>query len=172
MEPTRAERFERIYHAHYAAVLAYARRRAPRAETDDVVAETFTVAWRRIVDVPDEPRPWLYEVARRVLANRRRGDARRAALIERLQRAPAIADAGRTDSGALANAFAALPEHEREALALVCWEGLSTGDAARAAGCSDVAMRVRLHRARRRLKRALERGERPAPHASTRMELP
>src|SRR5918999_2368171 len=159
MEPTRAERFERIYDAHYAAVLAYALRRAPRAEADDVVAETFTVAWRRLADVPDEPRPWLYEVARRVLANRRRGDARRAALIERLRLAPAIADDGSAELGALANAFAALPEHEREALALVSWEGLPTGDAARAAGCSDVAMRVRLHRARRRLKRALERGE-------------
>jgi RNA polymerase sigma-70 factor, ECF subfamily len=171
MEPTRAERFERIYNANYAAVLAYALRRASRAEADDVVAETFTVAWRRIADVPDEPRPWLYEVARRVLANRRRADERRAALIERLQHAPAIADDARADPGALATAFAALPEHEREALALVTWEGLTTGDAARAAGCSEVAMRVRLHRARRRLKRALERAEQPARHHSTRMEL-
>jgi RNA polymerase sigma-70 factor (ECF subfamily) len=169
MEPTRAERFERIYDAHYAAVLAYALRRAPRAEADDVVAETFTVAWRRLADVPDEPRPWLYEVARRVLANRRRGDERRAALAERLRQAPTITAVGPVDLTALATAFAALPEHEREALALVAWEGLSTRDAARAAGCSDVAMRVRLHRARRRLEQALAT---PAgAHTKTRMEL-
>jgi len=180
MQQTHAERFERLYDAHYAAVLAYALRRAPRAEADDVVAETFTVAWRRLADVPDEPRPWLYEVARRVLANRRRGDERRAALIERLQAAPSIAADepieglqhtadGPVDLIALATAFAALPEHEREALALVAWEGLSTRDAARAAGCSDVAMRVRLHRARRRLERALATPA--AAHTETRMEL-
>ena len=169
MEPTRAERFEQIYDAHYAAVLAYALRRAPRAEADDVVAETFTVAWRRLADVPDEPRPWLYEVARRVLANRRRGDERRAALAKRLRQAPTITAVGPVDLTALATAFAALPEHEREALALVAWEGLSTGDAARAAGCTDVAMRVRLHRARRRLEQALAT---PAgAHTKTRMEL-
>ena len=169
MEPTRAERFEQIYDAHYAAVRAYALRRAPRAEADDVVAETFTVAWRRLADVPDEPRPWLYEVARRVLANRRRGDERRAALAERLRQAPTITAVGPVDLTALATAFAALPEHEREALALVAWEGLSTRDAARAAGCSDVAMRVRLHRARRRLEQALAT---PAgAHTKTPMEL-
>ena len=148
---TRAERFERLYTTHYASVLAYALRRAPRTEADDVVAETFAVAWRRLGDVPDDARPWLYEVARRVLANRRRAEARRMALVDRLRQA--------------------LPEHEREALALVAWEGLSTGAAARAAGCSEVAMRVRLHRARRRLRRALDRADRSASNPATRMEL-
>jgi RNA polymerase sigma-70 factor, ECF subfamily len=169
MEQTHAERFERLYTTHYAAVLAYALRRAPREEADDVVAETFTIAWRRIADVPAAERPWLYETARRVLANRRRGAARRTALIERLQQAPAAG--GSSDLSRLATAFAALPEHEREALTLVAWEGLSTGDAARAAGCSEVAMRVRLHRARRRLRRTLAAGDQPATHTDTRMEL-
>jgi RNA polymerase sigma-70 factor, ECF subfamily len=168
---TPAERFERLYAAHYASVLAYALRRARRPEADDVVAETFTIAWRRLPDVPDAARPWLYEVARRVLANRRRADARRSALIDRLRHTPAIPPNASLELEALAAAFAALPAHEREALALVAWEGLSTGDAARAAGCSDVAMRVRLHRARRRLRRALEHDERRATHASIPMEL-
>jgi RNA polymerase sigma factor (sigma-70 family) len=169
--PTPAERFERLYAAHYASVLAYALRRTRRPEADDVVAETFTIAWRRLSDVPCEARPWLYEVARRVLSNRRRADARRTALIDRLRHTPAIPPGASGDLEALAAAFAALPEHEREALALVAWEGLSCGEAARAAGCSDVAMRVRLHRARRRLRRALARDERPVTYASTPMEL-
>jgi RNA polymerase sigma-70 factor, ECF subfamily len=165
------ERFERLYTAHYASVLAYALRRAPRAEADDVVAETFTIAWRRLADVPADPRPWLYEVARRVLANRRRTDARREALLDRLRHAPAIAPDDPVDLESLATVFTALPEHEREALALVAWEGLATRDAARAAGCSGAAMRVRLHRARRRLRRALDASGRPAMHPSNRMEL-
>jgi RNA polymerase sigma factor (sigma-70 family) len=171
MEQTHAERFERLYATHYAAVLAYALRRAPRAEADDIVAETFTIAWRRIADVPAAERPWLYGTARRVLANRRRGAARRTALLERLQEAPSIPVDGAINLTSLATAFAGLPEHEREALALVAWEGLSTGDAARAAGCSDVAMRVRLHRARRRLRRALAHRDQPPTHTETRMEL-
>jgi RNA polymerase sigma-70 factor (ECF subfamily) len=164
------ERFERLYRAHYASVLAYALRRAPRSEADDVVADTFAIAWRRLSQVPDEAaRPWLYEVARRVLANRRRADARRAALIARLHERPRAAGAPE-DVERLAVAFAALPDHEREALSLVAWEGLSTSDAARAAGCSDVAMRVRLHRARWRLRRALDAGGRSVTHTSTSME--
>jgi RNA polymerase sigma-70 factor, ECF subfamily len=167
----RAERFERLYTTHYASVLAYALRRAPRAEADDVVAETFAIAWRRLADVPEEARPWLYEVARRVLANRRRAEERRSALLDRLRQAPATASRSTDELRALATAFAALPEHEREALALVTWEGLSTAEAARAAGCSDVAMRVRLHRARRRLRRWLDDSEQSVANPATRMEL-
>ena len=154
----RQERFERIYQAHYAGVLAYALRRAPRPVADDVVAETFLVAWRRLDDVPDDAAPWLYGVARRVLANERRASARRLALTERLRSAPrpAPADAG---AGVLAAALEHLTKREREALTLVAWEGLTAAQASRAAGCSHAAMRVRLHRARRRLARALEASE-------------
>jgi RNA polymerase sigma-70 factor (ECF subfamily) len=165
----RAERFERLYTTYYASVLAYALRRASRTEADDVVAETFTIAWRRLADVPDEALPWLYEVARRVLANRRRAEARRGALLDRLRQVPAMTRPS-GDLRSLASAFATLPDHEREALALVTWEGLSTAEAARAAGCSDVALRVRLHRARRRLRRALADSEPAVANPATRME--
>ena len=64
-----------IYRRHSAAVLAYALRRCAPDDAADVASETFVVAWRRIADIPDEPavRPWLFGVARRVLANQRRG---------------------------------------------------------------------------------------------------
>jgi RNA polymerase sigma-70 factor (ECF subfamily) len=72
VEPTRNEGFESLFRDHYAAVRGYALRRAPRDMAPDVVAETFLVAWRRLDDVPADALPWLYGVARRVLANARR----------------------------------------------------------------------------------------------------
>ena len=98
MEPTRNERFERIFREHYAAVRSYALRRAPSDMAPDVVAETFLVAWRRLDDVPADPLPWLYGVARRVLANARRSTDRGLDLERRLATA-AAAPAGPGDPG-------------------------------------------------------------------------
>jgi RNA polymerase sigma-70 factor (ECF subfamily) len=157
-EAARRARFERLYDAHYAAVLAYALRRSGRTIAHDVAAETFLVAWRRLEVVPVDAAPWLYGVARRVLANERRAEHRRTALAERMRatRAPEPVDDAVGRAGLLQAALARLPERDREALALVAWEGLSTAQAARAMGCAPTAMRVRLHRARGRLARALD----------------
>lgn len=54
---TRRERFEQVFEAHFRAVSAYALRRATRAEAEDVVAETFLVAWRRLDEVPGDAKP-------------------------------------------------------------------------------------------------------------------
>ena len=70
---SREERFRRLYDPGRARVVAYAVRRTTNYEdTADVVAETFAIAWRRIDDIPHGERevPWLYPVARRVIANR------------------------------------------------------------------------------------------------------
>jgi RNA polymerase sigma-70 factor (ECF subfamily) len=154
-DPDRA-RFERLFADHHAAVTGYARRRASSALADDVVAETFVVAWRRIAEVPDDARPWLLAVARRVLMTQRRAESRRLALVERLAHNASQPphDAARAD-GQLGAALATLSPLDREALMLVAWEGLSAADAARVMETSHAAMRVRLHRARKRLARAL-----------------
>ncbi|HEX6652604.1 MAG TPA: sigma factor, partial [Thermoleophilaceae bacterium] len=76
VEPNRGERFERMFRDSYPLVRAYALRRAAPEGAQDVVAETFLVAWRRLEDVPEDPLPWLYGAARRVLANQRRSAAR------------------------------------------------------------------------------------------------
>jgi RNA polymerase sigma factor (sigma-70 family) len=151
------ERFERLYRANYAAVLAYALRRTAAAQAHDVAAETFLVAWRRLDEVPTEARPWLLGTARRVLANQRRSERRRNALAVRLASEPA-ADRGQggDQPQPVLAAVAGLPERDREALLLVAWEGLDHTQAAAAAGCSRPAFAVRLHRARRRLLKALE----------------
>jgi RNA polymerase sigma-70 factor (ECF subfamily) len=156
------ERFDEIYRLHAAAVLAYARRRAPRELAEEVVAETFLVCWRRLDRVPDDALPWLYAVARRTLANQRRAAAR----TEPAAHEPVAVPAPDVSDPTLALAFAGLPEHDRELLALVAWESLSLREAAVALGCSTGSCRVRLHRARRRLARRLEElEEAPSPRA-------
>jgi RNA polymerase sigma-70 factor (ECF subfamily) len=145
--------FEQLFHAHYWAVRGYVLRRSPAAAVDDVVAETFLVAWRRLDDIGEDPLPWLLGVGRRVMANQHRADRRRGALATRLrdlfpgpapewEPPPAMRDD-------LAVAMARLSPQEREALLLVAWEGLEPARAARAAGCTAAAFRTRLHRARR-----------------------
>lgn len=153
--------FAALFEAHFDAVLAYARRRtAQLSDAEDVAAETFTIAWRRFGDRPQDEAhhlPWLYGIARRVLANQRRGSARRSRLRERLiglvQRAPS------TGSARLASAVDALPRlrtDDQEILRLVAWEGLSHLEAGVALGITPNAAAIRLHRARRRLANELK----------------
>jgi RNA polymerase sigma-70 factor (ECF subfamily) len=137
-------RFEALYRAHAGAVRTYVRRRSDVEGADDLVAEVFLVAWRRLGDVPEDPLPWLLGVARRVLANRRRGASRHAALLNRITFEPASPAS-----------LSALPESDREALLLVAWEGLSPGQAARVFGVRSNTFAARLSRARRRFAQAL-----------------
>jgi RNA polymerase sigma-70 factor (ECF subfamily) len=147
---------EALWHDWHRHVLAYALRRADPATAEDVVAETFTIAWRRFEDLPDSPLPWLLGVARRVLSNMRRGERRRLALLERLRREPPPVDAGAADAeGRALAALATLAESDREALLLHAWDGLDHAGAGTVMGCSASTYAVRLHRARERFTRAL-----------------
>jgi RNA polymerase sigma-70 factor (ECF subfamily) len=169
----RRRRFEEIYAACHDPVLGYVIRRTGNGhDAADVLAETFLTAWRRLDDVPggESTRPWLYGVARRVLANHHRGERRRLALGDRLRadlaEAVLVTD-HHGDLAAVAEAFRGLPERDRELLSLVAWEGLDTGQIATALGCSRNAVRVRLHRARRRFADALTHSDAPAAGART-----
>lgn len=151
----RRSAFEQLFADHLRTVSAYVRRRATAEEADDVVAETFLVAWRRLEDVPPEAKGWLLAVARRVLANQRRATARRAALTASAAAtlSPA-ADAGEGDALVM-QALAKLSERDRDLLLLAAWDGLTVDEIAAVVGCSRAAAKVRLHRARRRLRRKL-----------------
>jgi RNA polymerase sigma-70 factor (ECF subfamily) len=156
----RSARHDALFTDHHDAVWRYAVRRVGEAAAEDVVAETFLVAWRRIDAVPDHELPWLFGVARKVIANQRRGQQRFASMTVRL--AQEVTDAHEEPGpdpdvppDAVLAALATLGERDQEALRLVYWDGLSAIDAALALGCTAVAMRVRLHRARGRLARAL-----------------
>jgi len=160
------ERFDLIFDAHLWAVRAYALRRVPRQEADDVVSETFLVAWRRIDDVPADALPWLLGVARRVLGEEHRAALRRDRLQERMVSEGPIAggEPGSTESdGTVLAALAALPARDRELVLLVCWEGRSSAEAARIVGCTPTAARIRLHRARRRLGELMAKPPAPMP---------
>lgn len=149
--------FERLWDENHPRVLAYARRRAPTSEADDIAADTFLVAWRRRAQMPqgDEAVPWLYGVARKVAADRRRSGARQERLVDALGAEPGLRADAAADSGLL-EALAELGEKDREALLLIAWEGLSSRQAALAMSVSEVAFRVRVHRARRRLASLME----------------
>ena len=157
-----------LYTRHGRDVLAYALPRSASPEdAADVVAETFLVAWRRARDIParDEARLWLFGVARRVLANQRRGERRRTRLGERLrEELPAIAatQPGPEGGGAVLRALAELSESDRELLLLAGWDELEPAQIARVLEISAVAVRTRLHRARARLRRQLDAEAVPA----------
>jgi RNA polymerase sigma-70 factor, ECF subfamily len=151
------ERMERLFRSHYASVVRYVRSRTSAETADDAVAETFLVAWRRLEEVPEEPLPWLLGVARNVIATQQRGARRRSALSSRLQDAVEDdAHASGEELSGVAVALASLPEKDREALTLIAWDGLAPKEAATVMGTSAGAFRVRLHRAKRRLRTALE----------------
>jgi RNA polymerase sigma factor (sigma-70 family) len=159
----RRERFEAAYRELYAPICGYALRRVPDPEdAAEVIAETFVTLWRRFDRCPhgEQMRPWLFGVARRVIANQRRGHRRRTALAERLIEnfdasafARIVTPAG---NSRLARAFEALSDSDRELLSLVAWEGLSRDELATALGTNRSVVRMRLHRARRRLREALD----------------
>lgn len=161
MDASREERFTAVYRRHCAQVERYVMRRVHADAVADVVAEVFLTAWRRADDIPRaDALPWLYGVARRVLANDRRARRRRADLVDLLAGQPERQTGCATDEVVartdLARAMRGLSESDQEVLRLVLWEELTVSEAAVALECTAVAARVRMHRARRRLRRRLE----------------
>lgn len=156
--------FRRLFDDAYRPLLAYALRRAESAaDAEEVVAETLLIAWRRRDELPiGEGRiPWLYGVARRSVANQRRGQQRRSRLERTLapltrssqdpEQAAQLADATR----AVVAATRRLPGTDQEVLRLAAWEGLSHAEISISLGCSENGAALRLHRARQRLREEL-----------------
>jgi RNA polymerase sigma factor (sigma-70 family) len=150
-ERARVEQFERLFAEHGRKVFAYAARRAPE-RADDVVAETFAVAWRRFDDLPPDVEPWLYGVARRVLAGQWRSQSRQSALVSRLIDVTPGESADEADHSDLYEALGRLGENDREALLLTYWEGLEPERLAAVLGINRNAANQRVHRARERLR--------------------
>lgn len=160
-------RFTKLFGDTYRDVLAYALRRTDnRFDAEDVVAGTFLVAWGRLDDVlaAEAPLAWLYGVAYRTLANQRRTQRRASALRERLESDPPSPFRDRAPDAAVAKsqlseilqALGTLKERDQEALRLAAFEELSPTEIGQALGVSPGQARTYLHRARRRLQRALD----------------
>ncbi len=161
------QRFDQIWQDHAPAVVRYARRHVLPDEVEDVVAETFVVAWRRLDEVPPFGLPWLLGVARNVSANVRRSRRRQEALSERVASdldgsVWPVADG----DDAVTAALHRLSDADRELLTLIAWDGLSHAEAAEALGCSRGALKVRLHRARSRFAALLGQGAADPPSAA------
>ncbi|MFM9698565.1 RNA polymerase sigma factor [Streptomyces europaeiscabiei] len=176
---THAQRFRDIYEECYPRVLAYTTSMVGRQVGEDLTSETFTVAWRRVRDIPQPALPWLLGVARNLVRELRRRDSHQYALAA--AEAQHISSGARTDVGDVAadvtdreaalQALASLSDADRELLTLIAWHGLSSRQAARVLGCTTATLTVRLHRARRRLEKALEPAypadTAPAPKAAS-----
>lgn len=174
-EPDLVDRGEgsvgQLFDLHAAAVfrLAFALLR-DADDAQDVVQETFVLAWRKrrsIVLVDGSALPWLLATARLVaLATRRRAARRRTAAVpdEQLHALPVAAESD--DVVAVREALAALPPNDREVVTLVLVDGLTYAEAAERLGLSPAATGKRLQRARARLRdelRPSSTAERTAP---------
>lgn len=164
---------EALFAAHHRAVLAYACRRVPPDDVDDVLAEVFASAWQHRDRVPEPALPWLYRTASHHVLHTARGRGRSRRLAARLQAEPrpsvddhADAVAAQLDNAAkVERALAALTPRDAEVLRLDAWEQLDTDELAYVLGCTRTAAKVRLHRARRRFMQALQLPDRDTPLA-------
>jgi RNA polymerase sigma-70 factor (ECF subfamily) len=167
--PDADERFQHLFQRHYGDIHAYCSRRIGHSDADDVAAEVFATAWRRFDDIEWRTvEPWLYGIARRVLANRWRSVRRRNELTQRiaglaasLPDSPEVQVVRRDVDELVTNALGRLRASDREILMLAAWEELSAAEIAGALSVSTSAAEQRLHRAKVRFATALD-------HASSR----
>ncbi len=148
------------YRAYYPHIVRYGLRRLADMDASvELAQDVFVVAWQRRAQVPDRSLPWLYGVARRLLANQWRARRTRPNLVavpdDELARtahpgAVTVQDEALAGSDIRA-ALATLNDLDQEILRLVGWEELSLAQAATALDCTRATAAVRLHRARRRL---------------------
>lgn len=160
--PDAETRFARLYDEHWDDLRRFCQRRcASSVDADDALAETFTVAWRRIADIPEgsAERPWLFVVARNLLSEHyRRGDwlenvtdRLRAELMTKTPVAIPGRDTPRDDLEVALQALLQIDDADRELIELVAWDQVSHQEAAEILGCSVNAIAIRLSRARSRL---------------------
>ncbi|MEY2472291.1 MAG: hypothetical protein QOK28_1620 [Actinomycetota bacterium] len=172
------QQIAKLYSDNRIAILSYLLRRVAEPEdAADLLADVFIVAVRRSGEVPDgtDARLWLYGVARRLLANHRRGERRRDAAVARLGhslRAEAVAAPRRADELIVVRQqLALLPADDREMITLTAWDGLTPSEAAQVLGLKPSTARARLFRARRRLQARLVDTNRPQRHNESAIQL-
>jgi len=159
VESVRKAAFREMYDANGRAVHAYlARRVAERSDVEDLVAEVWTTAWRRFEAIPVDggELPWLYVTARNHLANWRRRNRPTEPFSEDHARVEPV---GAEEAHDVLRLLADLSMDDQEILRLAAWEELSPTEIAQVLGISASAARVRLHRARKRLQRRLDRAD-------------
>jgi len=152
--------FRLLYERNYAPISAYVRRRVRRADGSDadIVAEVFVVAWRRFLEVPEQTKelPWLYGVARNLVANHFRSAQRSSALTDRLM----VEERASVDSSAesselelrVRRAVDQLSDLDREIFRLIHWEELTHEEVGLSVGITAKAVERRVARARKKVR--------------------
>ncbi|PPK70633.1 sigma-70 family RNA polymerase sigma factor [Actinokineospora auranticolor] len=155
----------RLYAAHARDLHRYLARRLTPAAADDLVAETFLIAWeRRATYSPGRAsaRAWLFGIATNLARRHARDEVRGLRAHTRAGPEPDTAEAAEVRATARADAanqtaalsagLAGLSDEERDALLLVAWAGLTPKEVAEALGINPTTVRTRLHRARTALR--------------------
>ena len=177
---TPEERFNRLFADYHRLVYAYCRRRTDAETAGDCAAEAFSVAWRKLDEVPDGPAAigWLYGVARKVLANEFRSSRRRRNLLRRMRAARTVPNPGpdslvvrREQDQRVADALGQLRPRDQELLRLALWEELPHAEIAAQYGCSTQAATQRIYRATRRAARVYQHLEGHHQHAQAPQQL-
>lgn len=155
-----------LYQQTYRKTLAYALRRTiSQSDAQDVVAETYLVAWRRASEFlpADQPQAWLYSVAYRVLANQWRTRSRQKALSEKVlayeqyrEIDPSLTAEAYDELLTVELAMSTLSDRDQEILRLAAYEELDHKEIAKAMGVNQTLVKSVLFRARQRLSRTLE----------------
>jgi RNA polymerase sigma factor (sigma-70 family) len=161
------ECFAALFDRHASAVHRYATRRLGPDAADDLVAETFLIAFQRRAGYDGtraDALPWLYGIATNLIGRHRRDEVRLLRAVARTGAAPAPADtvaeqatsrvAAQALRRQLASALAGLPGGQRDVLLLVA-SGLSLPETALALGVPLGTVASRLARARRKVREAL-----------------
>jgi RNA polymerase sigma-70 factor (ECF subfamily) len=168
---THDERFEALARQLVDPLRRFLVRRTDPETADDVLADTLLVCWRRLDDVPEEPLPWAYGVARNCLANALRSGRRQvrvAAKVAAVDPPREVAPAPADPDDELAEALEALPETDAELLRLWAWEQLTAAEIAEVLEITPNAASVRLHRAKEKLREELGKSRAGAGHEESR----
>ena len=159
--------FETVVDVVYEPLQRYLGRRAAAADVSDLLNDALLVIWRRLDHVPvDDPLPWSYGVARRCLANHRRGAQRRLRLVGRLAGRAPLEFGGDTsgepgdDHPQLHKALGELDEADRELIRLWAWEQLEPREIAVVLETTPNAVSLKLTRAKKKIAASIERQDR------------
>jgi RNA polymerase sigma-70 factor (ECF subfamily) len=166
-----ADAVRTLYERHVDAVFRFAVRRCRTPEdVADLVSAVFLELFSAAASYDrgkGGARAWLLGIAARCLADQRRSEYRRTASAARLgaepgfdadelERVETMLDAARLAPAAERALAEQLTDAEQAIFLLVAHDGLPVADAARSLGLTPVAGRMRLARARRKLRRAVE----------------
>jgi RNA polymerase sigma factor (sigma-70 family) len=153
--------FVAVFERHAGPIFRFAAHRVGATAAEDVLAETFARAFarrHRAYTTDGSLRAWLHAIARNLIADELRRQARSSRAHARMQARAAreAAEVGVATDPILLSAVEALREEEREALLLLAWGELSYAEIAVVTGVANGTVRSRLSRARRRVRAVLD----------------